>query len=454
MGFGRTEAAANLSKLFSIATQTEFPAEVDKNIKILYFIGNSEILMPWSEEGVMRRYPLVFGLAFFMVTSGLWAGGWNNTLIGARAMAVGGAFVGLADDPSAIFHNPAGIVFQNENFNFSVDGFYIWPTHDFTTDMGINAQSKFNSALPQIFFTYRMNERITLGFGAYVPYAGGGVDWKRKDLGVPLKSYLAVISLTPTISYQVSENLSVGINLNYYRGILDVETESESFGPLSTEEKGSSITAGFGLMYWPSERIGIGLSLRGPTTMNLSGKTSITSIVPGLGSLKLNLDSETRFKLPWDLELGLSYRIADNLVFTASAQRTFWSALDEVEKTIKDIPQMGDYTVKEPYEFEDILILHGGVEYIIPGGIALRGGIGFDRYASPDKNLRPTNIDVDKFSLIGGIGYRTGSTQIDFVFIHAQGKEREKTTTPYGFPIVERYNLSADIIGMGVTFSF
>jgi long-chain fatty acid transport protein len=233
-----------------------------------------------------------------------------------------------------------------------------------------------------------------------------------------------------------------------------VETESESFGPLSTEEKGSSITAGFGLMYWPSERIGIGLSLRGPTTMNLSGKTSITSIVPDLGSLKLNLDSETRFKLPWDLELGLSYRIADNHVFTASPQGTFWSALDEVEKTIKDIPQMGDYTVKEPYEFEDILILHGGVEYIIPGGIALRGGIGFDRYASPDKNLRPTNIDVDKFSLIGGIGYRTGSTQIDFVFIHAQGKEREKTTTPYGFPIVERYNLSADIIGMGVTFSF
>ncbi len=402
----------------------------------------------------MKRCPLIFGLAFFMMVSGLWAGGWNNTLMGARAMALGGAFVGLADDPSAIYYNPAGVVFQNENFNFSVDGFYIWPTHDFTTNLGVNAQSKFNSALPQIFFTYRMNERITIGFGAYVPYAGAGVDWKKADLGVPLKSYMAVISLTPTVAYQVSEKLSVGINLNFYRGILDLETEMEGLGPISSEERGSSITAGFGLMYRPSERIGIGLSVRGPTNMNLSGKTSITSSIPGLGILNLKLDSETRFKLPWDLELGFSYRVADNLVLTAGAQYTMWSALDEVEKTIKNVPVMGDIRELEDMNFDDILILHAGLEYVIPGGIALRGGLGFDRYASPEKNLSPTNIDVNKVSLIGGIGYRTGRTQIDFVYIHAQGKEREKTTTQYGFPLVERYNLNVDVIGMGVTFSF
>ncbi len=410
--------------------------------------------MPWSKEGLMKRCPLIFGLAFFMIVSGLWAGGWNNTLMGARAMALGGAFAGLADDPSAIYHNPAGVVFQNENFNFSVDGFYIWPVHDFTTNLGINAQSKFNSALPQIFFTYRMNERVTIGFGAYVPYAGAGVDWKRADLGVPLKSSMAVISLTPSIAYQVNEKLSVGINLNFYRGILDLKTEMESFGPISSEESGSSITAGFGLMYRPSERIGIGLSVRGPANMNLSGKTSITSFLPGLGTLNLKLDSETRFKLPWDLELGFSYRAADNLVLTAGAQYTMWSILDEVEKTIKNVPVIGDLKEVEDLNFNNILILHAGLEYVLPGGIALRGGVGLDRYASPEQTLSPTNIDVNKVSLIGGIGYRTGRTQIDFVYIHAQGKEREKTTTQYGFPLVERFNLNVSVIGMGITFSF
>lgn len=402
----------------------------------------------------MKRYPLIFILSFFLIVSGLWAGGWNNTLMGARAMALGGAFVGLADDPSAIFHNPAGLVFQNENFNFSIDGFYIWPTHDFTTSWGTKAQSKFNSALPQIFFTYRMNDRVTLGFGAYVPYAGGGVDWKREDLGVPLKSYMAVISLTPTVAYQVSEKLSLGFNLNFYRGILDVETEIEGLGPMKTEEKGSVLSAGFGLMYRPTERIGIGLSLRGPATMNLSGKTAMTLAVPEFGMLRFNLDSETRFRLPWDLELGFSYRLADNFLITVGAQYTLWSALDKVEKLIEQVPTLGDIKKDEIMNFEDILILHAGFEYVLPGGIALRGGIGFDRYATPEECLSPRNIDVDKISLIGGIGYRTGRTQVDFVYIHAQGNEREKATTVYGFPLVERYNLNVSVVGLGVTFSF
>ncbi|MFQ6109174.1 MAG: OmpP1/FadL family transporter [Candidatus Aminicenantales bacterium] len=402
----------------------------------------------------MKRYPIVVVLSFFLITPGLWAGGWNNTLMGARAMAIGGAFVGLADDPSAIYHNPAGLVFQNENFNFSIDGFYIWPTHDFTTNLGTKAQSKFNSALPQIFFTYRMNDRITLGFGAYVPYAGGGVDWKREELGVPLKSYMAIVSLTPTVAYQVNEKLSLGFNLNFYRGILDVETEMEGFGPMKNEESGSSISAGFGLMYRPTERIGIGLSIRGPTTMNLSGKTAITTAFPGFGPMKLNLDSETRFKLPWDLEVGISYRLSSRFVFTAGAQYTLWSALDKVEKTIYRIPILGDIHEEEILDFDNILILHSGLEYVLPGGIALRGGIGYDRYATPEQCLSPRNIDVDKLTLIGGIGYRTGRMQIDFVYIYARGKEREKTTTVYGFPLVETYNLNVRVFGMGVTFSF
>jgi long-chain fatty acid transport protein len=61
---------------------------------------------------------------------------------------------------------------------------------------------------------------------------------------------------------------------------------------------------------------------------------------------------------------------------------------------------------------------------------------------------------VDKFTLLGGIGYRTGNLQFDVVYVHAQGKEREKATTLLGFPFSERYNLSARIFGLGITFVF
>lgn len=403
----------------------------------------------------MKKLAFVFLVSAFLIVSGLEAGGWNNTLMGARAMAIGGAFVGLADDPSAIFFNPAGVAYQETRFNFSIDGFYIWPTHDFTSPAGSTAQSKYNTALPQVFLTYRMNNRVTLGFGAFVPYAGGGVDWKKEDLGIPLKSHIAVISLSPSVAYQVNEKLSLGFNLNFYRGIIDIETEMEGFGPLSAEESGSAISASLGLMYRPTERLGIGFTVRAPAKMTLSGKTSILQTIPGFGQLKLNLDSETSFRLPWDLEAGFSYRLTENFVFSAGAQYTMWSVLDEVEKTIKDVPMIGDIREAEALNFEDILILHAGFEYVIPGGIALRGGIGYDRSASPADTLSVRNIDVDKLSLLGGIGYKTGNTQIDFVYIYVRGKEREKTSTAYlGIPLIERYNLNVDILGLGVTFSF
>lgn len=400
----------------------------------------------------MKRVAIISVISFILV-SGLWAGGWNNTLMGARALALGGAFTGIADDPSAIFHNPAGLVFQGRAFNFSINGFYIWPTHDYVTPMGSKVQSKFNCALPQIFVSYRTSDRITVGFGAYVPYAGGGVDWKREELGLPLKSYLGIFSLTPTFSYQINDKLSIGFNLNFYRAVLEVDTEMEGFGPMNTDESGSCLSAGFGLLFKPNEKMGIGLTIRGPARMKLSGTTSISTTIPDFGMHTFDLDSETSFDLPWDMEVGLSYKITENFLFSTGFQYTMWSALDKVEKTIENVPFTGDMKIEEIMDFKNILVLRAGFEYFVSGGIALRAGIGLDPSATPDSSLNITNIDVDKLSLLGGIGYRAGNMAIDFVYVYAHGKEREKTLTGFTFPLTERYNLNVSIIGLGVTFS-
>lgn len=392
-------------------------------------------------------------LAVLCLPLSLWAGGWNNTLIGCRAIALGGAFTGVADDPSAVFYNPAGLVFQPESFNFSVDGFYIWPTHEYTLPVGTIAKSQYNVSIPQVFFSYRTNDKLTLGFGAYAPYATGGVDWRKDQLGYPMKSYLGVLSLTPTIAYRLSDKLSLGFQVNFYVGVLEVKTEMAPFGPIEEEEKGSSVTAGLGLLIKPTERLSVGLGIRGPATMKLTGTTSIRIDVPEVGTISLQRDSETRFNLPWDVEVGMSYRLSENFLFSASSQYTMWSALDKVDKVIKDMPLVGDVREEEVLDFKNILILRMGLEYILPNGLVLRGGIGLDKAASPDETLSINNIDVDKFTLLGGIGYRVGKMQIDFAFVRALGQEREVQRVRSGFPLSERYNLHVTIVGLGVTFS-
>lgn len=400
----------------------------------------------------MSKKSLILLGFVILVTVNLWAGGWNNTLVGCRALAIGGAFVAVADDPSAVFHNPAGLVYQERAFNLSIDGFYISPHHEYVTPDGARVDSRYKSSLPQFFFTFKANRRLTLGFGFFVPYAGGGVDWKEGVLAQPFKSTMGVYSLTPTLSYKLSEKLSIGFNLNFYGGVMNVDTEDATLGPLSIEEKGSAVSASLGVMFKPFQRVSIGLGVRGPAQMALKGRTTVTITDPILGSINISLVSETSFNLPWDIEFGFAYRITENLLFSTSAQYTMWSTLDKVEKVIKNVPGMGDVEEEQIMNFKDILIMRAGFEYLISGGIILRGGLGYDRYAAPVDSLDITNIDVDKFTLIGGIGYRTGRTQIDFVYAYAAGKEREKPIT--GFPSPERYNLSAAIMGVGLTFSF
>ena len=89
---------------------------------------------------------------------------------------------------------------------------------------------------------------------------------------------------------------------------------------------------------------------------------------------------------------------------------------------------------------------------MIPAGVFLRGGVGLDRAATPPENLSINNIDVDKFTLLAGIGYRSGSMDINFVYVYAHGKETERINTDFGFPLTESFNLNASIFGLGVTF--
>ncbi|MBN1272256.1 MAG: outer membrane protein transport protein [Candidatus Aminicenantes bacterium] len=397
-----------------------------------------------------KKIPVFFLWIVLGMTS-LWAGGWNNTLLGCRALGLGGAFTGVADDPSAIFYNPGGLSFQPERLNFSIAGFNIWPDHEYVMPNGIAIHSKRNSMMPQFFLTYGMNDRVTVGLGFYTPYAGGGYDWKAEDLGFPFKSTMGILALSPTVSYKINEHFSVGFNLHFYRGILEINTESEDFGPLVSEENGSTISFGLGMFFRPHERFSMGLGVRGPAKMTLEGQTSVNVDIEMIGPVSIKLPSETSFVLPWDFEFGLSYMLFEHLLVSASAQYTIWSKLDKVEKVISDIPSIGSIKENEILNFKNILILHMGAEYQLPNGLSLRAGVGYDRSASPSDTLSIRNVDVDKFTLLGGVGYQVGSLRLDFVYILANGKEREKDLT--GFPFPEKYNLNATIIGLGITFS-
>src|SRR5215468_7489467 len=73
----------------------------------------------------------LFALALLLPASRAFAAGFSIFEQGARGMGFAGAFTAQANDPSAIFHNPAGIAFLKGK-QIYLGATLIHPSSDFT----------------------------------------------------------------------------------------------------------------------------------------------------------------------------------------------------------------------------------------------------------------------------------------------------------------------------------
>src|ERR1700759_1602401 len=136
----------------------------------------------------------------------------------AFATARGEAFVATADNPSAIYYNPAGIT-QLDGQNARV-GFYGLYLNDHYTSPGVSVDTHDKAqGAPQVYYTYGFEDvPLTLGIGLYAPY-GLAIEWPNNapfaDVGY--KGSLTYLTLNPVLAWQVCSNFSVaaGITVNY-----------------------------------------------------------------------------------------------------------------------------------------------------------------------------------------------------------------------------------------------
>jgi len=354
--------------------------------------------------------------ALLLLIGTMYAGGWDNEVMGVRQLGMGSIFAGIADDATAIFYNPAGIL--NKNMDVIVEGVALLPKHSYFSDaLGKTIYSKKNSYLPQLFFTYKLNDKMGLGLGAYAPYGGGVVGWKKEDLGMLLESGLAVYTLTPTLAYQLTPNLSIGVKGNLYYGFFAMQKQ-ENTDTVDVDAKGPAFSGGLGIL-WKNDKIGIGLSVRGPAKIKLSGTYNSKQMGEH--------DVDMEFNLPTNILIGIGYKVTPNLTLGVDAEYSMWSALDIFKTTIKDVTT--------------------------PLGTGF--GAAYDKYAVPDESLDPVNIDVDKYVVFSGLGYTMDKVQLNLSFLYAMGQEREVTEeVAPGVTMTSKYNLNAFVIGAGIRYSF
>ncbi len=430
------------------------------------------------------------------LTGSLFAGGFALTGVGSRATSMGGAFRGIADDSSAMFWNPAGLTFMDEN-SIALGGTFILPsvTWDATGTAIVNVpgysaqeyeSQKSLRSFPNLFLTLAKDSRIKYGLGVYVPY-GLGTTWDAYKLpGAPMvyvdgfpsdemSSSIAVIDIHPTVAYQILSNLSAGIGFSVMYGTIGIDkisfnpalTPNETgylYTPITTDLEGSGwgYGANMGLMFKPTECLSVGLSGKLASEVKMEGDAEVFLWKPAqsaeIPAMKLGgkSDIDATLKLPGEIGIGLAYKVKPNWTVSMDYAYTMWDRLDKVVvKMDTPIPVLGVTSSELIFDWKNTSRISIGTEYVLNNN-AFRAGFFMDESPIPEDTQLPTISDINtKFSSNLGWGHTFGNITVDanfqFVFF-PERKIAATDATPNN--LAGTYNANSLSGNIGLTYKF
>jgi len=401
---------------------------------------------------------------------------------GAAAMAMGGAFVGLANDPSAVFHNPAGIAF--------LDGTQVSAGVTLiTSDASVNLPNWPDPAFqtvdqekqwfypPTLYITHKLTDKIVAGFGFFAPY-GLGVKWPED---YPLR-YIAVeddmktLFFNPAVAYKVSDNFSVGAGVFYVHSTLSFtlnELLVFSMVPFISYDVPATLDAsgnGFGFnagALYRGEGYSVGVNFRSGFKIKYEGDLDLDLSQIAISPIaSLAGEASTEFNFPHILGIGGAFNLTDALLLTADVHYVLWSSYDEfvVEVTVPGIeaiypPGIADKEVEE--NWESSFVFRGGLQYQLSESFALRAGFLYDQTPQPVETMDPILPDADRWAITGGFGYKSGGFVIDAAFQYEVFSER--TSPNRDIPIYQMgplnlgegtYSNTAYLIGISIGYNF
>ena len=292
----------------------------------------------------------------------------------AAAIARGNAFVATADNPSAIFYNPAGISqLEGQNVEVGVLNYMGINVH-YDSPSGTSSNSKFQVLpVPQVYYTFSpTNLPLSFGVGLYAPF-GLGVQWPQNSgfRSIAIDSKLQYFTLNPVVAWKIRPGLSLaaGPTFNYSH----VEFNRGIASPTDNFEfDGNGYAFGFtaGLLWQPVSEWSFGVSYRSATTINYNGNS--TYHYPGLGSFAA--DTSASLPFPQIVSGGISYRPTSHWNIEADVDWINWNTLNSVTfQGTKNLPLGGANLVLPFFWHNSMQYKFGATRYFDNGWFASAG---------------------------------------------------------------------------------
>jgi len=305
---------------------------------------------------------------------------------GNSGTAQGDAFAAQADDPSAIFYNPAGIT-QLEGIQLSASVLFIAGHYDYESPDGEKFKGNLNGSIAtppptNLYLTAKLDklgnklgtklmDNIALGVGINSPF-GLVINWPNNVpfSAVTTFAQLPLIDVKPTLAFKANEYLSVGAGLDIYTFISFLgggEVRTRSFFPpnsnaaINGKDTAVGFNIGFLLTPWRTEadlgekpRLNLAFVYRSAATLHLTGDF----LIDGQKAARANFDLKLPQIFTWGAALWPIRDRTNEWKFETDLDYVDWSTFKDL-----DIRLSNGITIPQPRNWKNIVTIKVGTEY-------------------------------------------------------------------------------------------
>jgi len=416
-----------------------------------------------------------FGLLLALLVAGIFllgappaarAAGFALVNQGTAAMAQGNAFVAEADDPSAIYYNPAGLN-QIQRPTFYTNGFLYYPEREFHGGgLSAEASPKLSETL-SAYFVYPVIPRLSLGLGFFNPF-GLSDKWPSTWPGRYLNTYssLKTYTLNPVASVKVLDNLSLAAGFDFMWSSVEINRNTQNVVRTKQFPDGESDLKGdghgwgynFGVLYEPVAGVKLGAAYRSPITIKYFGALDLSE-PPPFSRIFPKFNGSAPLTFPPSLTWGIAYGKFKPFTFEFDTTWTGWSSYDTLKVKLENSGPLPSVT-STAKNWHDAFAFRFGVNYQLTEAIKLRAGYIYDLTPVPDETFDPQVPDANRhiFTLGGDLTYKSFTLGIAYNYILQEDRDKNNAILFNGVPAPNqangRYDTSIQALAMSLAYHF
>lgn len=324
-------------------------------------------------------------------------------------------------DPSAMFFNPAAIS-DLEGTQVSIGTSFLFTHFGIEGNNGQQVMEKEADdrlfLLPHMYITHKLTDDIQLGLGVFERFGLGLTmddDWfgRYNNLEVDIMT----VTIAPTISYQILDNLSIGASFNVQALDVAMKQALHPLLPAATQHVKGDISLGIGgsvgIKWDPVDWLHLGASYVTRVKHDIDGDVNIDGVQP----FTIKTRGSAEITTPDEITVAGTIDVTEKLTVGGTVTYSSWSVFDElVIKYDVPVPPIYQSEVKSVKNWKDTVRFSVGGSYKFNDSWVFRASYTYD-----DSPLNKATLDYlvpahDRHIFAFGLGWTRDVWTIDFSY--------------------------------------